>query len=176
MLYLMIIAGVLLRLAPHPDNVTPLMGVAIFSGFYLRSKYAWILPLLLLFVSDIFIGFYLFPIMIAVYLSFAASGLIGRYAIKRPRSLSIVGATLGSSILSYVVTNLAVWLFAGNYPLNWQGLSQCYLMALPYFRNSLIGNFGYVLLFFALYEWVGRALDAKLHSWLVQRKARVTVR
>ncbi len=47
----------------------------------------------------------------------------------------------------WIWTNLGVWLLATIYPLNIQGLSACYIAAIPFLMNSLIGTAaGYALL------------------------------
>ncbi len=62
--------GIGLRLLPHAPNFTPIIAIALFGGFYLSKKTAWILPVAALVVSDIFIGYYEISVMLAVYGSF----------------------------------------------------------------------------------------------------------
>ena len=75
-------------------------------------------------------------------------------------SLSISGpqlAALAGSVLFYVVTNFAVWvtpngLYAGLYAHTWDGLIQCYVMALPFFRNDIAGNVLWTAMLFGLFD------------------------
>src|SRR5438309_525724 len=72
---LIICFGVVLRLLPHPPNFTPIAAIALFGGVYLNKKYALVIPVIAMFISDIFIGFH--ASMPFVYTSFLISGLIG---------------------------------------------------------------------------------------------------
>ena len=65
-----IVIAVSMRLLPHPPNFTPIAAMALFGGCYLDKKYALAIPLLAMFVSDIFLGFH--NTMIFVYGSFLA--------------------------------------------------------------------------------------------------------
>ena len=55
---LLIILGFATRLLPHPANFAPITAIALFAGIYLPKRWAIILPLIAMFISDIFIGFY----------------------------------------------------------------------------------------------------------------------
>jgi len=47
----------------------------------------------------------------------------------------------------WIWTNLGVWFSADMYPMNIQGLSACYIAAVPFLINSLLGTvIGYALL------------------------------
>ena len=56
------------RLIPHPPNFTPIIAVAIMSGYFFKNIYFSFLVLLIsMLIADIFIGFY--ENMIFVYAS-----------------------------------------------------------------------------------------------------------
>lgn len=157
---LVIIAfAVVLRLLPHLPNVAPIAAMALFGGVYLNKKYALIVPVIALFVSDIFLGFY--PDMAFVYGSFLLTGLIGLWLRQRKSFRNIILASIGSSMLFFLITNFGVWLMGTMYDKTLSGLFEAYLMGLPFFRNTLLGDFGYVALFFGSYELVLRYLNAK---------------
>ena len=141
---LLILLGAVARLIPHPANVAPIAAMALFGGLYLPKRWAILAPLLALFVGDLFIGFYSLPMMLAVYGSFAITGLIGLWIRRRKHFYTVVGGTLLSAVVFYLITNGAVWLFGTMYPHSVDGLLQSYTMALPFFRNSLVGDFFYV--------------------------------
>ena len=46
------------RLMPHPPNFTPLLAIALYSGFSFKNKFLFIIPLLGMLVSDLFLGYY----------------------------------------------------------------------------------------------------------------------
>ena len=140
---ILVAIGITARLLPHPANFAPIAAVALFAGIYLPRKYALIVPILAMLVSDLFIGFYNPKIMVMVYLSFAVVGLIGLLVKKNKKFSTILGGTLLGSILFFFVTNFAVWAFGIMYAHSFAGLIQCFMMAIPFFRNSLLGNLFY---------------------------------
>lgn len=140
---LLIILGFITRLLPHPANFAPITAIAIFAGIYLPKRWAIILPLVAMFISDIFIGFYTWQIMLTVYLSFAISGLIGLWLRNNKKFGTILGGTVLASLLFFFLTNFSVWAFGTMYTHNLTGLIECYVMAIPFFKNSLLGDLFY---------------------------------
>ena len=132
---LFVVIAIIFRLVPHMPNVTPITAAALFSGVYFTNKkYAFIIPLFAMFLSDLFLGFS--GITVFVYAAFALVSYIGLSSKK----ISIKTILL-SSISFFVITNFGVWLMA--YPKSLAGLVECYTLAIPFFRNSLIGDFVY---------------------------------
>lgn len=151
---LLIILGFSARLLPHPANFAPIGAVALFAALYLPKKYALVIPLVAMFISDIFIGFYSLPIMLSVYIGFILMGLIG-LLVKRNKSFStILGGTLVGSILFFLLTNFAVWAFGTMYAHTFSGLIESYIAAIPFFRNSLLGDLFYCGIMIGGYEFV----------------------
>ncbi len=149
-----IIFGCVMRLLPHPANFAPITAIALFGGFYLDKKYALSLPLLAMFMSDLFLDGYNWTIRVAVYGSFLLVGLTA-LALKKHKSWqTILGSTILGSIIFYLITNAAVWWFTPLYANTFSGLIQSYYLALPFFRNSLVGNVFYVTVFFGSYELI----------------------
>lgn len=140
---LLIALGFASRLLPHPANFAPIGAIAIFGGLYLPKRWAIILPMLAMFVSDIFIGFYTWQIMVAVYGSFAIVGLIGLLVRKNKKTATVIGGTILGSILFFLITNFAVWEFGNMYTHTFAGLIQCYTMAIPFFKNTILGDLFY---------------------------------
>ena len=141
---LLIILGILTRFLPHSANFTAIGAIALFGGLYLPRRYAVIIPLTAMFISDIFIGFYSWQIMFSVYTSFVLLGLIGLLVRKNKKFHTVLGGTLLGSILFFLITNAAVWAFGTMYSPDFSGLMQSYIMAIPFFRNSLAGDLFYV--------------------------------
>src|SRR5262245_39090812 len=87
-----ILLAAVLRILPHPWNFTPVGAMAIFSGSLFRNRrMAFLLPLVALFVGDLFIGLY--KLMFIVYLSFALGVAIGRW-LAQSRTLARIGAAV----------------------------------------------------------------------------------
>ena len=140
------------RLLPHVWNFTPVVAIALFAGVYLGRPYALVLPIITMFASDIFIGFYEWKLMLAVYISFVLAGILG-ILIKKYKSFeTVLAGSITVSVLFFLIANWAVWQFTSWYPSSFEGLIQSYIMALPFFRNTLAGNIFYTLAIFGAYE------------------------
>lgn len=140
-----------MRLVPHPPNFAPIAAMALFGGAYLNKWYAFAIPLVALFISDLVIGLYSPIVMTSVYGSFIFSGFIGMWLKKRRNIRTIILGAIGSSVMFFLVTNFAVWL-NGFYPRNITGLLESYTLAMPFYRNTLMGNLFYTAAFFGAYE------------------------
>ncbi len=147
-----ILFAVLLRLIPHPPNVAPIAALALFGGVYLNKKYALVFPLIALFLSDLFLGFH--ASMPMVYSSFLLTGLIGLLVRKRKTAYTIVSGSLVSSLIFFLLTNFNYWYAEALYPKTFSGFVQAYVNALPFFRNTIIGDLLFTGLFFGSYELV----------------------
>lgn len=145
-----IFVACLLRLVPHLPNFTPIGAIALFGGMYLDKKYAFVLPLVALFLSDLVLGFH--ATMPFVYGSFILSGLLGMWVKRKRTGMRTVVAILASSVLFFVITNFGVWLVSGIYERSPRGLIEAFVMALPFFRNTIFGDLVYTTSFIIMYE------------------------
>ncbi|MDD4271198.1 MAG: hypothetical protein PHF50_00080 [Patescibacteria group bacterium] len=163
--FILITLGIAARFLPHPANFAPIGAIAIFSGLYLPKKWAVVLPLAAMFFSDLFIGFYTWPIMLSVYAGFIIMGLIGLMVRKNKKLSTVLGGTILGSMMFYLITNAAVWAFGSLYPHTIAGLMQSYYMAIPFFRNSLLGDLFYTGVLVGAYEavllWQTRKIAVK---------------
>lgn len=144
-----IIAGVLLRLVPHIPNIAPIAAVALFGGVYMNRKFALFVPLLIMIISDYFIGFH--NTLFFVYASFFLTGLIGLWLRNHNNFHNIVFSSLISSVAFYLITNFGVWAVGTMYPKTMNGLLESYIMAIPFFRNTILGDLFYTGVFFSSY-------------------------
>jgi len=150
---LLILIGVFSRLAPHPANVTAVGALAVFAASKYNTTKALAIIVVTMILSDAVLGFH--AVMWATYGCFAISVFLSSRYLRKQSILCIAGITLTSSIIFYLVTNFAVWVVPGSmYPKTLAGLLDSYVMALPFFRNSLIGDFSYVGVFFGGWEFV----------------------
>lgn len=154
--------GVFFRVIPHPDNFTPTAAIALFSGVVLPAALAFTVPLLIMMASDLFIG--LHPLFWLVWVSFALVGLIGSRIREKEGVLPVGLAVLGSSLLFFIVSNFGVFLFEGMYPKSLAGLAECFTMALPFLRNSLLGDLFYSAVLFSLFAAARRVVRAPQKS------------
>ncbi len=158
------------RLLPHPANFAPIAAVGIFSAFVFKNKLLRFgVPIIAMFISDAIIGFYSPLIMASVYFCFLISVFLGRELKKNPSVPNGVGVSLLASLQFYLITNLAVFLFTPLYAKNLQGLINCYYLALPFFRNTILGDLFYTGAIFGLY--FGLKYVAEKKQQLVDKKA-----
>ena len=153
--YFLIFAAAALRLVDHPANFTPIAAMAIFGGTYLDRKTAFVAPIAAMIVSDYFIGFDSLESREVIYSCFLLSGLIGLWIRDHKSVGNIIGGTLVSSILFYLITNLVFIYSPAMYTHDFAGQIQSYINALPFFRNTLAGDLFYVGILFGVYEAVG---------------------
>ena len=151
------------RLLPHPPNFTPLLAVALFGGAMLPRHLAYGVPLLAMAASDLLLGYSFDETTVAVYGSFLVIVGAGRWLAQSRTLGRTVAAVLGGSLLFYVVTNFAVWLgnTHGMYEHSAAGLAQCYVMALPFFRNALAGDLVWTAVLFGVYGFAARQLQLR---------------
>lgn len=144
MLYLVIIgATVLARLLPHVWNVAPVTAIAIFAGVYLPKKHALILPLLARFISDAIIGFFAWPLMLAVYAAHLGGALVGFWVRQHKSFPRIISAPILSAVIFFLLTNFALFYPSADYPRTFMGIIQAYVNGLPFFRGTLVGDSAY---------------------------------
>jgi len=151
--YVLIIFAVVMRLVPHVPDVTPLTGLALFCGAYLKRSQAIWVPLTALACSDLFLPTESISTRLSVYGSFALIGLIGWWLRSKKSISRIIMASIGGSTLFYLVTNFAYLYPTNMYPHSLAGISASYIMALPFFRNALVGDLIYTGFLFGAYAF-----------------------
>lgn len=141
------------RLIPHAPNFTPLISIALFAGAYLKKGYAFLVPVAALFLSDVVIGFYGLETMAFVYGTLILIVAMGLLLEKKVSAGKLLGLSLAGAVVFFVTTNFAVWLVPGSiYPKTMAGLAQCYIMAIPFFGNTLLSTLVYSAAMFGVYE------------------------
>ena len=142
-------AGVIARLVPHPWNAAPVTAIALFAGTYLSKRWGILLPLAIMVVSDALILWHrTAPFN---WMAFALAGTLGWWLRRRPTPGRILGASLAGSCLFFLVSNFGVWALEAMYPRTLQGLWECYLAGLAFFRNTVAGDLAYTALLFGAY-------------------------
>ncbi|MBI4128010.1 MAG: hypothetical protein HY459_02970 [Parcubacteria group bacterium] len=168
LLILLIILG---RILPHQWNVAPVAAAALLAGAILPRIWAIAVPFFGMLVSDFSIGFYEFPVMLSVYVSFIAAAFIGGW-VRSFTPHRIVLASLASSTLFFLVTNFAVWATADWYPKTFSGLGLSYLLGLPFFRNTLLGDLLYTGLLFGVWLTVEQGVKKMGARYILKRSFR----
>ena len=165
--YLFVAGAILLRLLPHPWNLTPMGAMFLFSGAtFQRRRESLLVPFAALLLSDVAVMYLLYggrygwgwsPYTWAGFLLMGSIGWILRGRITFAR---VAGASLAGSLVFFLVSNLGVWMGGAMYPATLSGLVSCYVAALPFFRNTLLGDLAYAGLFFGSWEWLRHRVPA----------------
>jgi len=161
MIYFFIFAAALARFIPHMPNFAPITALAIFSGANFGWKKSVSITLAARLVSDIFLGFFSWPLMVAVYACHLAGVLFGQWIKRSGNSywLKIAGSSLASSAIFFLVTNFAF--FYGGYTHNLGGILAAYYNGLPFFRGTVLGDLGYSAALFGAHQFVLYAKSIK---------------
>jgi hypothetical protein len=176
-IYLVIIAAIVIRFVTHffaldvMANFAPITALAIFGAVYLPKKQAIAIPLVTRFVSDIFLGFFQWPLMVAIYAAHLAGVLFGLY-IKRSKNrrwLKIIGSSLAASGIFFIVTNFAY--FYPYYSHNFSGIIASYINGLPFFRGTVLGDLSYTTALFGSYELVAYLIRRRSKNLLQKNPA-----
>lgn len=152
----LVVIGVALRVLPHTANIAPVGAIALFAGAILSFRTALWLPLVIMVLSDLVIG--LHPTVAFTWGGFVLVAMYGSLFRNKSNLLRVPLGALGASLIFFAVSNFGVWMEGKLYPATWQGLADCYAMALPFLRNSLIADLGFSAVFFGLYAFVKPAL------------------
>lgn len=158
MLYLYVLAAIVLRVLPHPWNMTPLGAMFLFSGANFRSQRdSLLIPLAALVVSDYAVIHFLYGGKYSwfspyTWAGFLLVGIIGWTLRRNSRWTRIALASLAGSAVFFLVSNFGVWAGWKLYPPTFAGLVDCYVAALPFFRNSVLGDLAYAALMFGSYQ------------------------
>tara|TARA_B100000579_G_C22462537_1_gene679598 strand:- start:43 stop:549 length:507 start_codon:yes stop_codon:yes gene_type:complete len=147
------------RLIPHPPNFTPILAGAIFMPFMVQRSTGIALPIIIMLLSDLIIGFH--GLMIWTYGAIALITLVSYQLIKK-EFLSVFKVALASPIIFYLLTNFGVWLNSEIYSFDLSGLITAYTMGLPFLANSLVSTILFSSCFYVIYYTL--TLQSKLES------------
>ncbi len=163
-LRLLVVVGVILaaaasRLMPHPPNFTPIAAMALFGGaYFVDRRLAFLIPLGAMFISDLVMG--LHALLPVVYASFAVIVCIGFWLRARKSVLRVAAAAAAGSVSFFVITNFGVWAWGSLYPTTFDGLAAAYIAAIPFFRNTLLGDAMYTAVLFGGFALLERFVTA----------------
>ncbi len=166
MAYLVVLAAVLTRFAPHPGNFTPVFAALLFAGAYLKKRDSLWFPVVLLAASDVVLTTRVYHMSFGwgdtlEWIAFAAVVLVGWWLRGRISVARVLAASLAGPTVFFFISNFTVWLGWRMYSPTWQGLMDCYVAGLPFFRNSLLSGLLYSALLFGAYELYRRKVARK---------------
>jgi hypothetical protein len=99
-------------------------------------------------ISDLALGFDDWRIAVADYVALTLPVGIGIFGRRYRLSRVLVPAALASSLLFFAASNFAVWAFSGMYSHDLAGLTQCFVLALPFLKYTLAGDLAWVAVLF----------------------------
>ncbi len=141
------------RIIPHGANVSPLAAIGLFGAAHFAKRWqAFLIPIAATWASDLFInnviysqyypsftwfyeGFYW------QYGSYLLITLLGVVLFKTNVSaLKVLGGSVGSGVIFFLVSNFGCWVGSSIYPQNLGGLATCYAAGLPFYKGTLMGD------------------------------------
>lgn len=143
------------RFIPHPPNFTSLIALSFYVPMIFGFKFITIV-LTAFIITDLIIG-----IHDAILFTWGSIILIGTISnfYKNNLPSRFIGI-LFSCIIFYIVSNLGVWL-QGSYGYNLSGFITCYILAIPFFVNTLIATIIYSVVIESLCKFI---VDKKYFS------------
>jgi len=140
-------------------NFAPLSAIALCGALFLPRKWAFSLPLIALFISDVMLNLHygvslVTGEMAARYLALAAIAWLGWSLRNRPQATLILGASVVGSVAFFLVTNTASWLTEPAYAKSFAGWVQAMTTGVPgfpstltFFRHTLVSDVLFTALF-----------------------------
>ena len=152
------VLGALARLLPHAPNFAPVGSLSLYAGGRLRGWQAYLLPLVLMAVTDPLVGGYSFATPF-IYFSFLINVWIGS-RLRSTESPLKIGAAVGvASLQFFLISNFGAWLGPLlTYPHTLGGLVSCYIAAIPFYGRTLASDLLYSAALFGLHAWLSRTV------------------
>ena len=150
----------------YPWNFSPMFAICLFgAAFYQEKRWSYLVPLCAYLLGDLGIGvlsgnmrFAFYSNQPVVYGSMALMITLGFY-LRNNRTVWTVGGTgLLGATLFFLITNFGVWALSTTYTKDVSGLLDCYVMAIPFFRNSLLSTAFFSMVLFSRFALVKRPL------------------
>ncbi len=121
-------------------NFTPIGALALFGGAIYRNYKSYLLPLTVLWISDLVLNRYIYfgewrlfyDQFYWTYGAFILMAFTGKYVIKKINVRNIATSAIIITFIHWIVTDFGVWLGGTLYPKDIQGLWMCLLAAIPY--------------------------------------------
>jgi len=161
---MLILILALARLIPHPMNFTPVIAVAIMSGYFFKNIYLSFATLIVsMLIADLFLGFY--ENMVFVYLSLLLISFTFYKLSKKINFKNLFIYGFVGSVIFFIISNFGVWALGSPglsnlpYDKTISGLIECYIFAIPFFPNTFLSTvvFSYpaIYIYKSLPAWSG---------------------
>ncbi|MBC7946717.1 MAG: hypothetical protein H7Y42_02475 [Chitinophagaceae bacterium] len=177
--FLLLVAAVFYRFIPGmPYGFTPHMTIALLGGAVIKDKkWAFILPLMSLFISDLIfhflykagltetLGFY--DGQWAIYMAFILVTFLG-FLMRRVNIVNVAMFSIAGSILFFLISNYITWEVGQGLgrPKTFEGLMLCYGDGIAFYRqfglikgfqaNFILGDLAWSAILFSSYFFIKR--------------------
>lgn len=155
----------------HLYNFAPVVAIGLLSGSVLKDKkLAFLLAIAGQFLADLY--FQLFPMagetgfygvsQIFTYLGLIAATMLGS-TMKNHKAANVLFYSVGASTLFFIISNFGFFLQGWN-GYSFSGFTKTYVDAIPFYRNTLIGDLAGSAALFSLYGIIRKATAPKMQA------------
>ena len=137
-------------------NFVPMGAVAIYAGARLPRRWAWLVPVSAMILSDLVLDYGSSRSIFVTwrwvsYATFGALALLGPLArSQRLGPWRYPALALAASTLFYLTSNFSVWTSGEMYPLTLDGLLACYYAGIPFFGRTILADLAGMAVLFGL--------------------------
>lgn len=158
----LIVIGLAVRFLPHAPNFAPLGAIALFAAaFYPKKVWAYTIPLITWWISDLYINNFVYQLNESFtwftwdqfYTTLAIVAIVA-FATQLFKKVSVLKILLGSvsaSLIFFIISNFGVWAQGLLYPMTFNGLIECYTLALPFYKATFYSDLIFTTIFFGMY-------------------------
>jgi hypothetical protein len=161
----MILIAASFRILPHLPNATPIAAIGLFAAAYLKNRWqAFLIPFAAMILSDFYIyannDMSVYPLTSMLfnsfftYIAFGLSIFAGQKILQKVSFGRVIAGTLCGSMIFFLVSNVGVFCEGLLYPKTFDGLIACFYNAIPFYKNTWVGDLAYSLVLFGTYELV----------------------
>ena len=164
---ILVVLAVLFRFATdafHYWNFVPMGAIALYAGAKLPRRYAWLVPVAGMILSDLVIDFGRGRSINELwrwvgYATLGVSALLGPLTrVQKFGWWRYPALSLGASTLFFLTSNFAVWAEGRIYPMTAAGLITCYYLGIFFFWPTIVADLAGTAAFFGLGPVVEGAL------------------
>lgn len=169
LLVAMILVAAIYRVFDRPMGFAPHIAIALFGGMYFKNRWVgMIAPIASLLISDALYqvlyfagkseipGFYSGQFI--NYVLIASITLVGRI-FKQKNWINYLTAGFAGPTVYFLLSNFEVWLAGGGFvfPKTFDGLIANYVVALPFYYNSILATFSFGTVLLVVYHLAKQA-------------------
>lgn len=167
-----IVFGFVIRLFPHMHNFAPMGALALFAAAFYKRKYlAFIAPATVWFLSDLYLNNFVYQLsegftffssfQLYNVIAIALIVILGTFLFKKLSVAKIALGSVSASLIFFIVSNFGVWLQGGLYPKTFAGLTNCFTMAIPFYKATFVSDMIFTIIFFGAMYFITKSNTVK---------------